>query len=84
MINLDGQISKAVIEGIVSPHGGGIGRPISGTILTIQAELATPSKDKVKAELLLGVLATRKIRKIIGKINKGDALVNKRIEIIME
>lgn len=84
MITLDGQIKNAVINQVTSPHGGGLGIPISGTISEIKAELATQSKEKVKVAMILGVLATKKILKKIGTSDNGRSLIGKRIEIIIE
>ena len=84
MITLDGQINTAKISEITSPHGGGLGVHLRGTISEIKAELATQSKDKVKVGIVLGVLATKKIRKKIGNSDKGESLIGKRIEIVIE
>ena len=84
MIPLDGQIKKAVIESVTSRHVGVIGASYSGTISEIMAEIATKSKEKVNVKMILGVLATKKIRKKIGKLDDGKSLIGKRIEIVIE
>ena len=68
MIVLNGQIYIAKITEVVSPHGGGLGMALRGTISQIKAELATQSEEKVTVEMILGVLATKKILKKIGNL----------------
>jgi len=84
MIPLDGQINSAKISEAVSPHGGGLGIELRGNISEIKAELITQSKQKVNVGLILGVLATKKIRKKIGTSDNGKSLIGKRIEIVIE
>ena len=84
MIQLDGQINSAEISEAVSPHGGGLGVELRGTISEIKAELITQSKEKVNVGMVLGVLATKKIRKKIGNSDNGKSLIDKRIEIVIE
>ena len=57
---------------------------LRGTISQIKAELATQSEEKVTVEMILGVLATKKILKKIGKSDNGKSLIGKRIEIVVE
>lgn len=88
MIALDGQIKNVVTNTMVT-HGG----YRSSECYAMTVELLTESKEKIKGKLVLGGEATQKIGRKLGRVlyvglervlPHGDALIGKRIEIVIE
>lgn len=89
MIKFDGQIRS--LEGNIKVI---YGRPHSSEGYTMMVDLLTENNEKIKGKLVLGGKATKKITRKLGLASYDvgqeyihrhrDALISKRIEIVIE